>query len=149
MVKPLILSATILASVLTSTWSSSLLFGSASLAQDLDRCSPPKVFQQAAEANFYPNTIRQGNSFAPEDGYEWGYPEDPAKKVFRVIRVPHGTPSRLHPNTVWTGDGKLLPANGRRKGVGSLFLTRVSGIDTRAVCPAAPALQLEILRIMS
>jgi hypothetical protein len=38
---------------------------------------------------------------------------------------------------------------GRRKGVGSLFLTRVSGIDTRAVCPAAPALQLEILRIMS
>jgi len=37
----------------------------------------------------------------------------------------------------------------RRKGVGSLFLTRVSGIDTRAVCPAAPALQLEILRIMS
>jgi hypothetical protein len=114
MVKPLILSATILASVLTSTWSSSLLFGSASLAQDLDRCSPPKVFQQAAEANFYPNTIRQGNSFAPEDGYEWGYPEDPAKKVFRVIRVPHGTPSRLHPNTVWTGDGKLLPAAGYR-----------------------------------
>jgi len=38
---------------------------------------------------------------------------------------------------------------GRIKGVGSLFLTRVSGIDTRAVCPAAPALQLEILRIMS
>ena len=37
----------------------------------------------------------------------------------------------------------------RIKGVGSLFLTRVSGIDTRAVCPAAPALQLEILRIMS
>jgi len=38
---------------------------------------------------------------------------------------------------------------GRIKGVGSLFLTRVSGIDTRTVCPAAPALQLEILRIMS
>ena len=38
---------------------------------------------------------------------------------------------------------------GRIKGVGSLFLTRDSGIDTRAVCPAAPALQLEILRIMS
>ena len=37
----------------------------------------------------------------------------------------------------------------RRKGVGSLFMTRVSGIETRAVCPAAPALQLEILRIMS
>ena len=54
-------------------------------------------------------------------------------------------------------DGFSGPANktdrtnkrGRIKGVGSLFLTRDSGIDTRAVCPAAPALQLEILRIMS
>ena len=44
---------------------------------------------------------------------------------------------------------RSLAAHDRIKGVGSLFLTRVSGIDTRAVCPAAPALQLEILRIMS
>jgi len=51
-------------------------------------------------------------------------------------------------NYLSTPMGKLAIMVGI-KGVGSLFLTRVSGIDTRAVCPAAPALQLEILRIMS
>jgi len=45
--------------------------------------------------------------------------------------------------------GDVVPLTHRRKGVGSLFMTRVSGIETRAVCLAAPALQLEILRIMS
>jgi len=46
-------------------------------------------------------------------------------------------------------DAGVMIFEGKIKGVGSLFLTRVLGIDTRAVCPAAPALQLEILRIMS
>jgi len=64
----------------------------------------------------------------------------PVEEIMRVGGFVAGT-------LVHTREG--LQPIGKIKGVGSLFMTRVSGIDTRAVCLAAPALQLEILRIMS